>query len=313
MSCEDESAKRPVVPADAGAVDTAASLSAWLLLLVVGGVWGITFSLAKIVTEAGAHPLGVSWWQSVLGGGMVLAYSVLRRALPPFTRKHLAFYAVCGAIGTAVPGTLFFYAAPHIPAGVISITIAIVPMATLAIALPFGLERLEFVRICGILLGIAAVVMMVAPDTSLPGPGMTLWVLVCVAASTCYALENLWISLRRPSGSDAFGILTGMLLMAALMLTPVVIAADAFVPLRQPWGVMEFNIAAMAVINAMSYGLFIHLVATAGPVFASQAAYLVTLSGVFWGMVIFGEQHSLWIWGALVVMMAGLTLVKPKH
>ena len=32
------------------------TLSAWLVLLATGGIWGITFSLAKLVTEAGAHP-----------------------------------------------------------------------------------------------------------------------------------------------------------------------------------------------------------------------------------------------------------------
>ncbi|MDH3743285.1 MAG: DMT family transporter [Hyphomicrobiales bacterium] len=288
-------------------------LSAWLMLLATGGIWGITFSLAKLVTEAGAHPLGISWWQAVIGGGLTLAYSVLRKAVPPLTRQHAIFYLVCGALGTAIPGTLFFYAAPHIPAGVISITIAIVPMATLALAVPLGLDRWEISRIAGIILGVVAVGMIVAPDTSLPEAGMTFWVLVCVAASGCYALENLWLSLRRPVGSDAFAILTGMLLMATLMLTPVVFAADAFVPLFKTWGVVELSIVAMAVVNTTCYGIFIHLVTTAGPVFASQAAYLVTLSGIFWGIVIFQEQHSWWIWGALLVMMAGLALVKPRH
>ena len=288
-------------------------LSAWLVLLATGGIWGITFSLAKLVTEAGAHPLGVSWWQAAIGGGLTLAYAVLRRAVPPLTRKHLIFYMVCGALGTAVPGTLFFYAAAHIPAGVISITIAVVPMLTLALAVPLGLDRWEISRIAGIVLGIVAVGMIVAPDTSLPEAGMTFWVFVCVLASGCYALENLWLSLRRPPGSDAFAILTGMLLMATLLLTPMVFAADAFVSLIKPWSVIEFSIVAMAVINATCYGLFIHLVTSAGPVFASQAAYLVTLSGIFWGIVIFQEQHSWWIWGALLVMMAGLTLVKPRQ
>lgn len=289
------------------------SLSSWLMLLATGGIWGITFSLAKLVTEAGAHPLGISWWQAVIGGGLTLAYSVLRNAVPPITRQHLVFYLVCGALGTAVPGTLFFYAAPHIPAGVISITIAIVPMLTLALAVPLGLDRWEISRIAGIILGIVAVAMIVAPDTSLPEAGMTFWVLMCVLASGCYALENLWLSLRRPAGSDAFVILTGMLLMASLMLTPVVFAADAFVPLIKTWGLVEFGIVAMAVINATCYGIFIHLVTTSGPVFASQAAYVVTLSGIFWGIVIFQEQHSWWVWGALLVMMAGLALVKPRH
>ena len=46
--------------------------------------------------------------------------------------------------------------------------------------------------------------------------------------------------------------------------------------------------------------------------FAAQTAYVVTLSGVLWGIVIFGEQHSPWIWGALAVMLIGLALVTPR-
>ena len=289
------------------------SLMSWLLLLSIGGVWGVTFSLAKLATEAGAHPLGIAWWQAALGAAMVFIYSGLRRRLPPFGKTHLIFYLVCGALGTAVPGALFFYAAPQIPAGVISITVAIVPMMTFALAIPLGVERAEFIRILGIVLGIAAVVMMVAPETSLPEAGMTVWVLVCVVASGCYAFENLWIALKRPPGTDAFGILVGMLLMATLMLTPVILVTESFVPIGASWGVVEWSVLTMAVVNTVSYGGFIYLVTMAGPVFASQTAYLVTLSGVFWGLVIFSEQHSWWIWAALVVMMAGLTLVKPRE
>ena len=71
-------------------------------------------------------------------------------------------------------------------------------------------------------------------------------------------------------------------------------------------------VSAWRCVNTVSYGLFIHLVTAAGPVFASQTAYLVTLSGIMWGIVIFNEQHSWWIWSALIVMMAGLALVKPR-
>jgi len=40
---------------------------------------------------------------------------------------------------------------------------------------------------------------------------------------------------------------------------------------------------------------------------------VVTLSGVFWGVVIYAEEHSSWIWTALGVMMTGLFLVTPKR
>jgi len=54
------------------------------------------------------------------------------------------------------------------------------------------------------------------------------------------------------------------------------------------------------------------LVIFAGPVFASQTAYVVTLSGVLWGIMIFNDEHSLWVWLSLGVMMLALALVAPK-
>ena len=37
----------------------------------------------------------------------------------------------------------------------------------------------------------------------------------------------------------------------------------------------------------------------------------ISLAGVAWGILLFGEVHSPWIWGALVVMIVGLALIKP--
>jgi drug/metabolite transporter (DMT)-like permease len=49
-----------------------------------------------------------------------------------------------------------------------------------------------------------------------------------------------------------------------------------------------------------------------GPLFASQVGYIVTLAGVFWGIIIFNESHSIWVWVSLVTMLIGLVLVSPK-
>ena len=58
--------------------------------------------------------------------------------------------------------------------------------------------------------------------------------------------------------------------------------------------------------------MFFYTIKTSGPVFASQCAYIVTLSGVAWGIILFSEQHSLWVWISVIVMMLGLFLVSPQ-
>jgi drug/metabolite transporter (DMT)-like permease len=285
----------------------------WGLLLFAGVIWGTTFSLAKIATEGGAHPLGISLWQAIFGAGLLIAFDWARRRRLPCDRSHLRFYLTCGLLGTAIPGTLYFYAAPRLPAGVLALTIATVPMLTFAGALAVRLERLALGRIVGVVLGIVAVAMIALPESSLPDPDSAPWILAAVAAAASYAGENIAIAVIRPGGTDSVTLLRGMLIAAAAMLVPVVAATGTFVIPAWPPGEVELAMFGMALINVVAYGLFVSLVSFAGPVFASQMAYVVTLSGVFWGILVFAEAHSPWIWGALAVMVAGLTLVNPRR
>ncbi len=289
-----------------------ADLWPYASLLFMGVVWGATFSLAKIATQGGAHPLGLTLWQGLLGGALLLLVCLVRRRPPRLNRHYAGFYAVCGLLGTILPGVLFFYAAPHVPAGVLAITVATVPILTYALTLALRVEGLSPGRVSGLVLGLGAVALLVAPEGGLPGREMVPWVLVAVLASACYAGENVFVALRRPPGSDSLAIVAGMLVMAALMLAPIVLATGTFVPLTLPWGAVEWSVIGMMLANAVAYTLFVQVIQTSGPVFAAQTAYPVTLAGVFWGMMIFGEQHSLWTWAALAVMLAGLALVTPR-
>ena len=82
---------------------------------------------------------------------------------------------------------------------------------------------------------------------------------------------------------------------------------------RFPLQTIEFSILALGFLNAGAYTLFVLTVQRYGPIFASQTGYIVTLSGVFWGVVIFQETHSLWVWASLVTLILGLALVAPRR
>lgn len=304
----------PNAPSAARAESRGWRALAWPLFLLVstGAAWGATFSLARIATTAGAHPIGLTLWQGVFGGALLVGPALVRRRPPPLTRRHLGFYLICGLLGTAIPSVLYFYAAARVPAGVLSITIAMVPMLTFAGALAFRIDRLAWGRVAGILCGLAAVLFIVLPESSLPDRAMVPWVLLAVLATLCYAVEGIYVALRRPAGSDPAATVGAMLLMASVVLVPVVLATDTFVPMGFPWGAVEWAVIGMMAVNALSYSVFYHLIQTAGPVFATQMAYVVTIAGVAWGIVIFGEQHSLWVWAALGLMLAGLALVTPR-
>lgn len=285
----------------------------YLLVLYAGGTWGITFSLARIATESGAHPLGLTFWQTFGGGLTLLLVCAARRKWPALDRRRLVLYLIIGSIGSLIPGTLFFMAASHVPAGVLAITVATVPLMTYAASWLLRIDSFSLKRVSGIVVGLLAIVLLVGPDSSLPDPAMARWILLVLLASVFYTTENIYVDIRIPAGTDMVALLAGSLVAGGLLVLPVVLYVDGFVSLALPWGPVEWSITAMAAIGSVAYMVFLVVVKSSGAVFASQTGYIVTLSGVAWGIVIFGEVHSVWVWLSLGLILVGLTLVSPRE
>jgi len=285
---------------------------AWLILLGTGVVWGLTFSLAKIAADGGGHPLGINYWESLIGAVCLITLNLATGKKLPLGRASIRFYITCGLLGSVIPGVLYFYAASRVSPGVLSITVATVPLMTFAAAAGLGIEKFRAGRVLGVVFGAISIALLVGPEESLPDRSVVVWVFAALLASVCYSAENLVVALRMPSGVSAYTVVAGLFIAATAIMTPMVIWTGTFVPLVWPWGAPEWAIVAMALISVTAYSLFIFLIVRAGPVFASQAAYVVTFSGVFWGIVIFGERHSVWIWGSLAVMLMALALVTPR-
>jgi drug/metabolite transporter (DMT)-like permease len=280
------------------------------LLIGSGGIWGLTFSLAKIVTESGVHPFGLSLLHGALGTAMLLPYALLRGGLP-FSRAHIRFYVIAGLLGTALPSLALFNAAPHLPAGILAIITVTTAVITYTMALGLRIERFAGLRALGVALGFVAMLMILLPEASLPGPEMAAWALFALLIPALYSAESVYVALRRPPVGDSMVLLCGMLLAGTLMQVPVVWAIDGWASLALPWTAIEWWIIVLAAINTLSYLGYLELVRIAGPVFAGQEGYVLTVSGVIWGMVIFGESHSVWVWAAVAVMFSGVALIQP--
>jgi drug/metabolite transporter (DMT)-like permease len=76
---------------------------------------------------------------------------------------------------------------------------------------------------------------------------------------------------------------------------------------------LEMALIGLGLINAIAYSLFIFLIKRTGPVFASQTGYIVTIGGMFWGILLFNEIYSMWVWCSLLIIILGVVLVAPRE
>lgn len=284
-----------------------------ILLIAMGALWGLTQPLSKIAVAAGHRDIGIIFWQFVIGAVALGALSVIRRKPLPMHPKALAFYLLIALIGTILPNSASFTAAVHLPSGILSIVLATVPMFAFPIAILLGMDRFSALRLTGLLLGFAAILLLAAPRTSLPDPAMALWLPVAVIAPFLYAVEGNIVAKWGTYGLDAVQVLFGASVVGAVLSAPLAWATGEWINPLQPWDAGIWAIAGIALAHTMAYTTYVWLVGRTGAVFASQVGYLVTGFGILWAKLILGENYAPWVWGALALMLLGVFLVQPRR
>jgi len=110
-------------------------------LILIGAAWGITQPFAKIAVSEGYRHVGIIFWQFALGGVLLAAINRSRGRGLPMERRHIALYAIIALIGTLLPNSASYTAAIHLPSGILSIVLSLVPMMAFPIALALGMDR----------------------------------------------------------------------------------------------------------------------------------------------------------------------------
>lgn len=280
-------------------------------LIAIGAAWGLSMPLLRIATSTGHGPFGLMVWQSLLMAAALLPMLGAARMPLPSVRGNLGLFAAVAGFGAVIPGFFTFLTAAHLPAGVRAIIIAMVPMFVLPMALAMGFERADPRRAAGVLLGAAAVVLLVLPGADLgEGVGAAM-VLLALLAPASYGIEATYLAWRGQNALSPFQLLLGATVVGLVGVVPLAIATGQFF-LPWPPGPAEAALAGTAVLNVLAYSGYVWLIGRAGSVFASLISYLVTGFGVLFARLLLGESYSPLVWGSLALMVAAIALVQPR-
>jgi drug/metabolite transporter (DMT)-like permease len=278
------------------------------VLVWLGVGWGSTHPLGKIATETGHGPFGLIFWQQVVMVVVLGAIALVRRKGIRLTGPALRFYVVVAVLGTLIPNGTFYASVAHLPSGIMSIIIAMIPMLAFPMALALGMDRFSALRLVGLAMGLCGVLLLAAPGAALPE---TARLPVALVGPLFYAMEATYVAWRGTEGMDALQAMLGASLAGLILCAPVMLVLDQS---YSPWplGRDDLALALSSALHALLYASYVWLAATAGAVFAAQSSYLVTAAGMIWAMVLLGERPNATVWLALAVMLSGVALVQPR-
>ena len=276
----------------------------YVLLLLLASFWGGSFILIKLAVHD-IPPASMTAGRLLLGA--LLLYFVVRLTgeSSRFDRRSLLLIFLIGLFGNAVPFMLISWAEETVDAGLASILMGIMPIATLLMAHFFSTgEPLTARKMAGVTIGFAGLVILVGPAVLLRLGDDGVRQLALLAAAVCYGVNAILtkelLGLPRRAAGAA------ILLAGALATLPIALLFE------QPWTLRpdSTSIAAVGLLALLSTAiaalLVFEILERQGAGFFGQVNLLVPLFGVAWAALILGERPDPAAVVALVFILAGI-------
>jgi drug/metabolite transporter (DMT)-like permease len=281
-------------------------------LIMIGAAWGITQPFSKIAVSEGYRHFGLIFWQFALGGVLLAVINRVRGQGLPMERRHIVLYVIIALIGTLLPNSASYTAAIHLPSGILSIILSLIPMLSFPIALALGMDRFSALRLLGLCLGLVAILLIALPESSLPDRSMVWWLPMALIAPMFYAIEGNFVAKFGTAGLDPVQVLLGACCVGTVMALALALLTGQWISPLPPWGAPDLAVVGSSIAHALAYVGYVWMVGRAGAVFSAQVSYVVTVFGIFWAWILLGETYSGWVWAAVALMFTGLFLVQPR-
>lgn len=281
--------------------------SAVALLLVTGGLLGLTLPFGKLATAGGAPAILWAFVISCGTGSILLAALLASGRRIALTAHRLRYFAIAAAISYAVPNLLTLSAIPHLGAGYTGIMFTLSPIVTLVMSLLLGVRRPNGLGVAGIVVGFVGAAMVALTRGEAGAPADLFWVAVGLLIPVSLAAGNIYRTYDWPPDTGPIELAAGSHLAAAVILLSGLLlteGAGAFATLSG----MPLLVAAQVASASAMFVFFFQLQRVGGPVYLSQIGYVAAAIGLFSGTLFLGEHYRLLTWLGALIIGAGVVL-----
>ncbi|MEV1128863.1 DMT family transporter [Agromyces sp. NPDC049794] len=284
---------------------------AWTRLGVLALLWGSTFLWIKLALTA-LSPAQLTFARCLLGALtlMVLCFGTRRRL--PGGRRIWAHLFVAAFFCNALPFLLFSIGEQTVDSGVAGVLNATTPLWTFLVGVVIGTERgIRPIRLGGLLLGFAGVVLISAPWEHAGSVG---WgSLAIVAAAASYAIGFAYMGRHLVGKGIPTIALSAAQLIAASALTALTLPFGGLAPVH----LSEQGLIAVIVLGIFATGITFHLtfriIADEGATNAATVGYLLPVVAVLLGAIVLDEGLSVRVIAGMVVVLIGVAMSRRKR
>ena len=290
----------------------------WLLILILGVVWGSAFLSMRIALE-GFTPITVAAMRVLVGSAALVVIGIIMgQGLDKVPgARGWAFASAIGLGAIALPFTLLAWGQQFVPSAYAGVAMGSVPLLVLPLVAIFSPEEgIGPRRIMGLILGFAGIAVLFDPEAlssdAVPVTDrMLIWgTAACVGAASCYAIGS--IITRRAPAMPPISLATSSLVVAAIALVPLALWFEG-VPDAWPTRPTLWLLYAALFPTALASVIRVRVITTAGSLFMSIVSYMVPVWSVFFGILFLSEALPPRLFAALALILAGIGIAQSRQ
>ena len=301
------STNRPISPAlGHGATATA---TRWQLItgfLVIYIVWGSTYLAIHWGVET-IPPFGMGAVRFLTAGSILYLWCRVRGAEKP-TRSQWKASAVIGTLLLFVGNGAVSWASQRVSSGLTSVLVATVPLWLVLCELWQG-KRPDFIKVVGVLIGLAGVALLVMPTGAARATVDPLGAVVLALGSFSWTVGSLYSRTARQAASPALAIAMQMLVGGSLLLLLSLSvgewAAAPHVSLRSAASLLYLIVFG----SLIGFSTYMWLLRVASPAAVGTYAYVNPAVAVLLGVLMAGERLPAQAAAAMTVILGGVAMV----
>lgn len=282
-----------------------------ILTLLAGSLIGAIFVIGKLLLGRGLSPLIVSLIQTGGAAAVLMAVQTARGERLPLDPASRRFYLIAALIAVAGSALLGNWVLARIPAGIFTVVVTLSPMFTSLFNALVERRWPSPTAALGTALGLAGVLLVLVPRARSVEAEQALALAVALGVPVLLAIGNVYRSRYWPSGLSAPMSSAGTMLVQALAVLPLIAVSGQRASVDQLAAAWPLLLA-MVLVTLSANVAAAALQRIADSVAYSQIGYVVALTGVIWGAVLFGERLG---WGfapAVALVFVGVVLANRR-
>jgi len=281
-----------------------------LLLLLLGLIWGSSFSNIKIATYS-YSPFTLALIRVIFASLPLYLLCKYKKIKIEAFSKNWKPYAIIGLCNITIPFTLIAIGTAQINSYLAAILMSTTPMSGSILAHFFTKnEKISTLKSIGILVGFSGIVFLFF-DKLIITENNYIYALITILGSTFYSIGGILTLKLKTKGNE--NVTTSTTLWSVIFLFPLSMVFET------PWHLnpsLESTLALLylgVVATGLAWLIRFRILTVNGLVFQTQVAYLIPIFGVLFGYFLMDEIITWRVLVSMIIIIIGIYIVKKSN